>query len=331
MKSSLLRIGIAAAVIMGAQCGCSASLQITNYPLFFNHENNYRGMAVAPVQNNVEPGRFTDGLSSGLVRRLKENGYYRVADYTQENIGDKQLVDQLFNKQGIDLVTFSTVVGYDEGWDERTERRTEYHTYYEEDEAGNEVEYNEPYEVDYPIYERTTVAYMSVIVIDLKSGEKVYSAVLDGSCSEENEDLNDMSAPQDALWCAFNRTLSEEVFHLSPIRETIRVKPKDTMKIYRVDSPDKWERTTDFSPKDKIAVSFGFPSTARHNYFKFDIVYGDKDTVVASEKIHWEGERKIYYYDIASFLEASGGADTYKIRLWDSYQVAFSREIEVDK
>ena len=331
MKTSLLRIGIAAAVIMGIQSGCSATLHITNYPLFFDYENNYRGMAVAPVQNNVDPGRFTSELSSGLVSRLNKNGYYRVVDYTHETVDDTQLIDRLLNEPGTDLVTFSTVVGYDENWYERTERRTEYHTYYEEDEDGNEIEYDEPYEVDYPVYERATTAYMSVSVIALKSGEKVYSSELDGSCSEENEDPSDMSDPQNALWCAFNRALDEEVFQLSPIRETIRVKPKDTMKIYRVDAPDKWERTTDFSPNDKMAVSFGFPSTAHYNYFKYDIVYGDSDTVLASEKIYWDGSRKVFYYDIASFMEASGGADTYKIRLWDSNDVAFSREIEVNK
>ena len=243
MKSSLFGMGIVLAGLMGLEAGCSiTTLNVMNYPTFFGNEEDYHSMAVAPVQNSVQPGRFTRELSAGLVSKMYNNGYYDVADYTHEDVSDNQLIAHLSNNTDTELVTFSTVVDYGERWDEHTETRTETRTYYEEDEEGNEIEYTEEYKVKYPVY----------------------------------------------------------------------------------------ERTTDFGPNDMMAISFWFPSAAIYNYFKFDIVYGDDDKVIASEKMYWNGgNRKVFQFDLAAFVENTGGVKKYTIRLWNGKRVAFTRKIKV--
>ena len=79
-----------------------------------------------------------------------------------------------------------------------------------------------------------------------------------------------------------------------------------------------------------MAISFGFPNAAIYNYFTYDIVYGDNETVIASDSMYWDGKsRKVFQFDIASFLESSGGVKKYKIRLWNRKRVAIEREIKV--
>ncbi len=331
MKSSLLRLGILVGLTMGLQAGCSyTTLHVMNYPSFFRNEQDYQSMAVARVQNSVQPGRFTRELSAGLVSKMYDNGYYDVADYTHEAVSDEQLIAHLSNNTDTELVTFSTVVDYGERWDEHTETRTETRTYYEEDEEGNEIEYTEEYKVKYPVYERTTYADTSVIVLDVQSGRTVYNSVRNGQCYEESEDPGNMSSPMSALWCAFDRSLSSEVYQISPTYDSVRVDAEEVLKVYRVDSENKWVRTTDFGPNDTMAISFGFPSAAIYNYFKYDIVYGDDETVIASDSMYWKGgNRKVFQFDIASFLENSGGVKKYTIRLWNGKRVAFTRKIKV--
>ncbi len=331
MKSSLFGMGIVLAGLMGLEAGCSiTTLNVMNYPTFFGNEEDYHSMAVAPVQNSVQPGRFTRELSAGLVSKMYNNGYYDVADYTHEDVSDNQLIAHLSNNTDTELVTFSTVVDYGERWDEHTETRTETRTYYEEDEEGNEIEYTEEYKVKYPVYERTTYADTSVIVVDVQSGNRVYNSVRNGTCYEEAEDPHDMSSPMSALWCAFDRSLSSEVYQISPTYDSVRIDPEEVMKVYRVESESKWERTTDFGPNDMMAISFWFPSAAIYNYFKFDIVYGDDDKVIASEKMYWNGgNRKVFQFDLAAFVENTGGVKKYTIRLWNGKRVAFTRKIKV--
>ena len=249
MSASALKYGlILAGLTLALQAGCSTQprLVVVNYPGFFGHEQDYQSMAVAPVQNSVQPGRFTRELSAELMRKMYNNGYYDVADYTHEDVSDNQLIAHLRDNTDTELVTFSTVVDYGEQWDKHIESRTATRTYYDEDEDGNEVERVEKYEVKYPVYERTAFANTSVIVMDVQSGNRVYNSVRKGTCYEEAEDPADMSSPMHALWCALDESLDSEVYQISPTLDTLRVDAEDILKVYRVESPSKWERTTSF-------------------------------------------------------------------------------------
>ena len=318
--------------------GCTSTLYVTNYPGFFRDENTYGSIAVAEVKNDVHYGRYTRQLNADLVNGLYNNGYYYVKDYTNENFSDSELVSHLRENNVADLAVFSTLTNYGENYDQHTETKTQTREYYAVDEDGYTlydangdpiIDHTEEYEVEYTVYERTTFADMSVIVVDVKTGNNVYNSVRENSCYEEVYNPRNFSSKSSARWCALDRVVANEIYQIAPTFESISVRDDDVLEIYRYDQKKGWEEKTKFAADDKMKLVFWFPKAAYYNTFKFDIVYGDDDTELASSSIYWDGNTQSFEYDIASLVSASNGAEKFKIRLWNNKRVAFSKTIKV--
>ncbi len=338
MISRLFRIGLLSAAISGTAMGCTTTLYVTNYPGFFTNTSTYESMAVAAVENSVEPGRYTRQLNADIVNGLVNNGFYRVVDYTREDMSDSQVLASLRETNSSDLVVFSTLSNYGEEHSKRIETRTETNTIYKTDEEGYTIyddngnpviDHIEEYQVDYPVFERTSYADMFVNVVEVGSGNIVYNSTRHGSCYEEAENPHHMSPPNSARWCAIDRAVSSEIYQICPTSEAIRVREKDVLQIYRYDEKDGWTESTKFYPGDVMKLQFWFPNSAYYNTFRFDIVYGRDDTVVISDAIYWEGNVQTFEYEISSIAESLNGEDEFRVRLLNNNHVAISKDIKI--
>lgn len=334
LKRIGLLLGIGTVLLSG--CG-TTTLYVTNYPGFFSDTSTYDSIAVAAVNNDVQPGRYTRQLNSDVVGGLRNNGFYHVADYTRENMSDSELLSTLRSAGDADLAVFSTVTDYGEQRSERIETRTEEEIIYAVDEEGYTlyddngdpiVDHIRKYDVEYPVFERTSYADMSVIVIEVQSGNSLYNSVRHGSCYEEALDPRDMSSHESARWCALDRAVASEIYQICPTFDSVTVDEDDVMGIYRLDEEKGWQEETKFSMNDKMKLVFWFPKAAYYNTFKFDVVYGD-DVVVLSDSVYWEGSKKAFEYDIQSLVEAANGERKFTIRLWNKKKIAFTKKIKV--
>ena len=325
---------------IGLLSGCGSTLYVTNYPSFFNSDSTYRSIAVAEVRNNVEEYRYTRQLNADVVNGLRENGYYAVADYTRENLTDNELLSHLRENEVTDLAVLSTVTEYGENYGHHIETETKQEVYYAVDEDGNTlyddygdpiIDHTEEYEVEYPVFERTSYANMSVIVVDVPTGNSLYSSIRDGSCYEEAYDPHDFSSTNSARWCALDKAVASEIYQICPTFESVRVDDDDVLGIYRYSNKGEWEKKVKFDINDKMKLVFWFPKAAYYNTFTFDIVYGKEDTVLVSDSIYWEGSNKTFEYDIESLVNASNGERKFKIRLWNGKRIAFDKKIKVNE
>lgn len=335
LKRIGLLLGIGTVLLSG--CG-TTTLYVTNYPSFFSDTSTYDSIAVAAVNNDVQPGRYTRQLNSDVVGGLRQNGFYDVADYTRENMSDSELLSTLRSAGDADLAVFSTVTDYGEQRSERIETRTEEEIIYAVDEDGYTlyddngdpiVDHIRKYDVEYPVFERTSYADMSVIVIEVQSGNSLYNSVRHGSCYEEALDPRDMSSHESARWCALDRAVASEIYQICPTFDSVTVDEDDVMGIYQWNpKKDKWEESSKFYPGETMKLVFWFPKAAYYNTFKFDIVDGNEN-VIASDSLYWEGSQKTFEYDIQSLVDAANGETKFAIRLWNGNKIAISKKIKV--
>ena len=330
-----LILGVSTALLSG--CSSQTKLYVNNYPGFFSGTNSYESIAVAGVSNDVQPGRYTRQLNSDVVNGLRKNGFYTVADYTREDMSDSELLSSLRASEEAELAVFSTVTDYGEQRNERIETRKEEEVIYAVDRDGNTlydddgnaiIDHVNKYDVEYPVFERTSYADMSVTVVDVQSGNSLYNSVRHGSCYEEALDPRDMSSHESARWCALDKAVASEIYQICPTFDVIYVDEDNILGIYRLDAEEGWQEDTTFKMGDKMQLVFWFPKDAYFNTFKFDIVYGD-DVVLLSDQIYWEGKQQAFEYDVQSLVEGANGEQRFTIRLWNGKNIAFTKKFKV--
>ncbi len=309
-------------------CGCGTRLYVMNYPAFFTNDSTYSSIAVAPVQNDYEYGRWTNRVNRELVYGYMNNGYYAVYDNTGGG-----------NAMG-DLEVFTTIANYGENRDERIDTRTETRKIYKLDGNGNRVhdangnpivERVENHEVKYKVFERTSYANLSVVVLESASGTTLYDKVIGGSCYEESPNPRQFSPVPEARWCALSDAVSSVVYQTSPTSDVIVVDDDDVLAIHRYDAEDGWVDDSDIAPDGTFRLSVAFPNAALYNTFGIDIVSGENNDILIQEKVYWEGNTFQFEYKMADLIAKSGGMPEYKVRIWNAGRVAIEKEIEVDQ
>lgn len=322
--------------------GCStpnyAHFDLIYYPTFFSDNATYSSIAVAPVENTVERGQYTRQLNSDLVQGYVNNNSYKVYNYTNERMRDSQLIAHLREKGDVDLVLFSSVVNYGEERSDRIDTRYETETVYRLDAEGNKV-YDEngraiiertiEHAINYKVYERTAYASMSVQLVEVASGNSVWTDTRNKSCYEEVQNPRNFSSAGEARWCAFDKVTSDIVYQTSPTSKRVNWEDKNAVGIQRYDD-DGWEEETDIPINEEVRLVFWFPSEAKHNTFSFDIIAAESQKKLAGDTMYYEGKSFVYKYKMSELVNLAGGEQEFKVRLWDHKGLVVARDFEVD-
>lgn len=322
--------------------GCTkqnyAHFDLVYYPTFFSSDASYGSIAIAPVENTVEPGNYTRQLGSDLVQGYVNNNSYKVYNYTTEYMPDNELIAHLREKGNIDLVLLSSVVNYGEERSERVDTKYEDETIYRTDANGNRV-YDENghaivertirHAYDYKVFERNTYAAIAVQLIDVATGNSVWTSTRNKSCYEEELNPRKFSSSGNARWCAFDKVTSDIVFQTSPTSKRVNNLAENVIGIQRNDD-GTWEEETDIPLNENVRFVFWFPEEAMHNSFSFDIIAAESKKKLAGDKMSYEGKSFVYTYSMSELVNLAGGEQEFLVRLWDYKGMVVSREFEVD-
>lgn len=325
------------ALLFAGTMGCSTTLKVTYYPEFFSSDISYQSIAVAPVQNTVEPGAYTKDLNKRILNGLNDAEYYLVKDYTKTKMTDNEMLGYLQQTGTADLALFSTLTDYGEWYDQHTETRQESEDIYAVDENGytlmdeNDspvIDHTEYYDVEYTVYERTTHASIKVQLIDVQSGSSVVDSYKSGECYSSSESPSIWDVSDSERWCAIKDAADTEVYQITPTKETIEIDEDEVMALYHHKSEYR-DNGKNFPIDDTLRVVLSFPKKALYNTFKYDIVYGSDDIIVFEDSIYWDGNTYFRDYPIRELVEISNGAQKFEIRLWNDGKVVFSKKIKV--
>ena len=329
-----------------ATMGCSTTstthtLQIIEYPGFFAVNSAYQSIAIAPIQNSVEPGVYSQKLNENLVKGLNEKKYYRILDYTNTIKDDNELLSHLQESGTADLVVFSTLTDYWEKYDTDVETKQESEDVYAVDENGYTLmdDYNRPvvdhveyYDIEYPIYKLIGLAKMNIQLIDVQTGITLINKDIEGSYSDTDDDPDDLKTPEYARESALQSVIRNEITEFSPRKIELKIKENEVMAIYH-HKPENHDKGYVFSQDDTLRVVLNFPKEALYNTFAYDIVYNDEasknEMMMLSDEFRWDGTPYLRDLPIHDLLSLSHGAKTYHIRLWYHDQIVFSKKIEV--
>ena len=329
MKTSIIPIGIIGCVLF-LTAGCSTSLKVTNYPGFFSNNPGYQSMAVGKSENALRTGRHYDRMNSYIVGVLAGNEYYHILNYTTANVSDDELLYRLQTTQKADLVLFCTLTDYDANYSSHTESYQESEDIYVEDEDGNEVlDHTEYYNIEYEVYDMSSYAEVYFNVIDVNTGQSIYNKSKRGSCSDSSEDPDALASQSEAEWCAVEDALDSGLYQIMPTDETISVRDSDVIKTFRHKIDNEWDEESSFSPDDTVRIVFSFPKEALYNVFKFDIVYGNDDTILISNDIYWQGDNEVFEFKASELRAISNGAEKFTIRLWNDGKPAIENKIKI--
>lgn len=332
----LFKFNILALFVAGTM-GCSTTLKVTYYPEFFSSDISYQSIAVASVQNVVDPGAYTKDLNKKIIKDLNKAEFYLVKDYTNTKMTDNEMLSYLYETGTADLALFSTLTDYGEWYDQHTETRQESEDIYAVDEDGYTqmdefdnpvVDHTEYYDVDYTVYERTSYASLKVQLIEVQTGRSLMDTYKSGQCSSESEDSDLWSPSASERWCAIEDAMDTEVYQITPTKENIKIDEDEVMVLYHHKSEYR-DKGKNFPIDDTLRVVLSFPKKALYNTFTYDIVYGSDDTIVFEDSIYWDGNTYFRDYPIRELVEISDGAQKFEIRLWNDGKVAFSKTIKI--
>lgn len=324
--------------------GCASQkidgrLNLINYPSFFSSSETYISLAIAPVENTVDPGLYTPQLNRKIVEKFKDRSAYEVYDYTNKNMNGSELITHLREKGDIDLVLLSSVVDYSEEYSERVDRRYETETIYVLDAEGNQVydEYGRAiiertydYTYDYSVYGRTTHATMLIQLIDVASGNSIWTDKRDGDTYSEEQSMDDFGSITDSRQLALDNVIFDIVRLTSPLLSGYTFKyADDVIRIQRLDD-DEWEDETDIPFEEEVKLTFKFPSYAKYNTFSFDIIATESQKKLAGDKMYYEDKDFEYKFKMSDLVNLADGEEKFEVRLWDYKGIVVSREFEVD-
>ena len=326
---------------MGMMTGCgSVGFDVVRYPEFWPDDAAYDSIAVAPVTNQMQPGRFVQELNDGVVREIAKNGTYAVADYTSNRQGDAAILNRVRETKEVDLVLFSTIMGYSVSVDEEERYETVEEPVYAVDADGFQlfdddgnpvIDHIDYVEVAYPWFTTDSEATINVSV-HRADGMQIYSKNASASCHDEGEHPFALQSPKEMESCAVWEAMNNAVSLVQPVWRHITMDGDRLLGIYRWDN-NKVEETTKFSSiEDTFIVSIYLPSEARLNAFSFDIVARDDEyaTALVTESFVWNSEDEVVYqYSIKNLYEASGGKKEFAVRFWSNNNIVMTKDIEL--
>ena len=326
---------------IGCLSGCgSVPLDVIRYPEFWSHDG-YDSIAVAPVTNQRQPGRFEEETGNGIVQRLVDTGSYRVSDYTYYTRGDGALMHRIAETREVDLVLFTTISDYDVSFTEEVRYEIEEIPVYAMDEEGYQI-YDENGEPVIERYETVHTPYPWYLVdayatihasVFLSTGGQLYEGSTSDTCHDEGGHPSEIAGPHEMQSCAVRAAMRTAVDLVQPVVRRIRVDEDQLLGIYTLDGEQMKETKKFPSLEDTVYLKIDMPDTANFNTFSIDIVPQDNDEQAAPltvETFVWNSAMDLVYaYPVRELYEKSGGQKEYTVRFWNQNRVALTKSFEL--
>ncbi len=319
--------------------GCGGvGMDVIRYPDFWSEAVSYDSIAVAPVMNQYEPGKYEEELGDDMVRSIAKNGTYVVADYTYYTKGDGALLSHVNETKEAGLVVFTSVLRYSYEFNEEEEYETREISVYAVDGAGYTlydedgtpiVDHYEYVDEPYSYFYMDSYATVNMTVF-LPTGELIYKKDTDGSCHDESRYVQLMREPETLIHCAVWDSMQHAVDMIQPVSKRMTIDEDRLMGIHLLVDDRPRDATKFTSPDEILYITIFLPEEARLNAFAFDIIAKNGDTPLVTEQFVWDSAEDVAYtYRIGDLYESSGGKKEYSVRFWNNNKVVLTKEFKV--
>jgi len=331
LQSIALCTGLGFAALGASGCG-SVAIDVVRYPDFWSSDRTFDTIAVGPVENSWERGKFEGAVADRVVSDLVENGSYRVYDHTRDFSG-------VFPYEA-ELAVYGKITNYNHENTTETRYRTEENVIYKLDKHGHPlrdeegrpiVDHIEYVQVPYPWFNADAYSTMNVQVYTVADGAVVYSKNVSGHCHDDGPSPRSLTPPPALMRCAVLDMADTAADKIAPNWKRVYADIDDLLQV-RHQTAKGWEFDTTFSWGDpELKIRLVFPDAARMNKFSFDIIPADIPEPFHQEEFVWESEYSAveYTYPIADFANADVAGGKFQLRLWNRGKVIAVRDFKI--
>jgi hypothetical protein len=332
---------LALVLASAALAGCSKTITITQYPVFYKPE--LKTLAVVPFRNASHDRNAGSAVADHLSAALMSNGTYQV--FNRADV--KSLLDEhdlqiafggnagaaaaKFKKMGkVQAMLTGTVTTYAA----TTHTETKQVPQYNYDRNGNRY-FTGAYETE--IFTRNEAnVVVSAALIRVSDGTTIYATpeAVHGTCvSETGFGGSPPDRDQNAcLAAATNDAVQQLVLQFAVCRVDIKVDPS---KDFRTAS-DLYDKKFDYTDKfgvddEQVLVVLKLPAARDRNRFRIVIVHQDEREPVASLDIVWSRDNGSFGYAFSpKEIVAHGGPGKYTAKFYSGPEPAMTHDFTIE-
>ncbi len=332
--------------ILGSACGVQqpTTMSYIEYPVFFNAKDSYKTVVVGPVENAVDPEKYGQFIATNLVAKVQHNGAYKVIDASKGGLSEDELAEKGRAADPNALVLTSTITNYGEirstdvgslgigassssatagasvsASNNGRVRATEY---------ASATESRKSVSVPVLNFNRAMYAKLNVVLKRVSDGEIVSSEMIFAIASEQGMFGLNMSAEEERLKRALDDVTTNAVYYIAPSQESMKIEPDKILLIQKYGTED-WEDSSKFAPEDNIRVVFVISPRVAFNDFQITLKADGKPDPIDQQAINYSGAAAVFEYKAADLLEASGGVETYSVRLTYGNQTLSTKKFKI--
>jgi len=327
-------------IAMGCFMGCTKTIEISQYPSFYT--TDLRSVAVLPFDNdtlNVRAGQY---LTERLVKSLRINGTYKIADPRQlaARLGaeqlkklppsDPQAAAKLIGKLGdtrafiIGTVTTFTSAGYTYRW-----RGGGYgYPWYAYDPYWHYPYWRYP--INYCSHNEGRVRVRASLVIISDGSIVSETAAHVGKAVFSDGDPPYMT-PDECLVKAARRVVDRLVDRFAIVRGRVKVPLDKALRTADGRDGGKWRLANRFdADSEGIHAVVSLPPVCHGNRFRLEVVEAGRSDVLIHREFIWSNRQEEYELVITPRqLGESPAGRTFVITLYSDFEPIRSRKITI--
>ncbi len=339
VRIALLSLAVLGPCVTG---GCSRKIPIYQIPAFYTKD--LRSIAVQPFRSASHRQGVGDTIASQLAAALAHNGTYRV--YNRQDL--KALMDEhdlrlllggsdasrsasALRKLGkVDALLIGTVSSY--AVNTNRQRITEPEKYWDSRQKRWVV-------LGYKSYVKTrhdAVVEVTASLIDVRTGRPIGSTNPSARAIDNSEGSPPRKSAAQCLATARGNVIGDLVATFAIVRKVISVNPKKVLKIASKRVAGKWvEPKTLSASAEEMFIVVDLPAVCDRNYFRYEILRKNGDTVLAGEKFLWrrmdsgQGGRPFAFSPRGLFVKQ--GAGDYTVLFYSGLKAepVFTRDLKI--
>lgn len=316
--------------IFGACTQQPLVINYVEYPSFFTSNDTYKTIVVGPVDNAVDPGKYSQLVATNLVAKVQHNGAYKIIDSTKGDPDEDKLSEKGRSADPNALIMTSTITNYGEirstdvealgfgassssatvgagvsASNNGTVRAGKYATATESRKS-----------VSVPVlnFSRAMYAKLNVVLKKASDGEIVSNEMVFAIAAESGMFGLNMSSEEERLKRALDDLTTNAAYQICPSNESMTIEPDKILLIQKYGTDD-WEDASRFTPEDTIRVVFVISPRVAFNDFQLTLRAEGKPEPLDEQAINYSGSAAVFEYKAADLFSATGGAEVYSVRL----------------
>ena len=349
LKKCLFTALFGASVTFGCSFQQPSNISFIEYPSFFSQRDEYQTLVVGPIENVIEPDKYTHLVASNLVVKMRQNGAYKIIDATKDKMDEAALREKGRKADPNALVLTGTIINYGEISSTQvdsvgiTSQSASVSAGERYSANSNGTQRYGAYtsgrvsrkEINVPVlnFSKAMYAKLNVNLTRVSDGEVIANDTVFAIASESSMFGLNMSDKEDRLKRALDDLTTNAVYYLAPSVETLTVDPNEVLLVQTygfVMGEEGWKKATKFSQDETIRVVFTISPRTALNDFELVLKADKVQEPIAVYQINYSGVDVVYEYKASELVEATG-KNSFNVQLVYNNKVLSKQSFDVKK